>query len=321
MKRYIDRFFKFPVYALFFCFLILPYISIAQQSTKDLQIREVIAAMRSSDFNGALTKVDMLLAKKNKDVTLLCLKGEIRNRLNDPADALETFEKAIKINKNSICAVVGKATALQKLNKEDEYTSVLKGARTMKPSSSYDFLARGKAFSGFLEDDKALADFDQALKLDASFAEANFNKAMVFVHKGDLSGAIDQFTVALKIDPRYSDALKGRASAYKKKGDVKSAIADYSTAIQVNPNDENIFYNRGVIYLKQQNYNDAIADFSSTLKLQPVFPEAYVNRAVAFTALNKWADAKKDFQKAIEQDPAGDAGKNGRRGLEMLKNR
>jgi tetratricopeptide (TPR) repeat protein len=320
MKKYFNRFYISISYISVFCFFLLPSVLFAQQYTKDVQIKEIMAAMRSSDFKGALTKADTLLAKKSKDVTTLCLKGEILSRLNDPAAALETFEKVIKINKNSVCAVVGKATALQKLNKEDEYTSVLKQARTMKPVSAYDFLARGKAFSGFLEDDKAIADFDQCLKLDSSMAEANLNKAMVLIHKGDFAAAIEQFSAALKADPNYKDALTSRASAYNKKGDTKSAIAAYSTAIQIYPDDEKFYYNRGVIYLKQQNYDNAIADFSSAIKLQPIFPEAYVNRGVAYTAKNKWADAKNDFQKAVEQDPAGDAGKNGRRGLEMLKN-
>jgi hypothetical protein len=32
------------------------------------------------------------------------------------------------------------------------------------------------------------------------------------------------------------------------------------------------------------------------------------------------AEAKKDFERAVEEDPTGPAGKNGLRGLEMLKN-
>jgi tetratricopeptide (TPR) repeat protein len=295
-------------------------VSIAQKPSIEEQIKEVRSEMRTSDFGNALIKADDILSKKPRDISALCLKGEIQTRLGKPAASLETFDKAIKISKDSVCAIVGKANALQRLNKEDEFSKLLGQARTMKPASALDFLARGKAFSSFLEDDKALADYDQALKLDTSLGEANFNKAMALLHKGDSAAAIGQFTAAIKFDPNYIDAITGRASAYNRKGDSQSAIADYSKAIQLNSNDAVIFYNRGVIYLKQLVYDKAVADLSAAIKLQPIFPEAYVNRGVAYTALNKWADARKDFQKAVDQEPSGDAGKNGKRGLEMLKN-
>ncbi|MCP4367711.1 MAG: hypothetical protein GY797_06310 [Deltaproteobacteria bacterium] len=48
-------------------------------------------------------------------------------------------------------------------------------------------------------------------------------------------------------------------------------------------------------------------------------PEAYLNRGVAYTGVNKITEARRDFQKAAEQDPSGEEGQKGRRGIEMLK--
>jgi tetratricopeptide (TPR) repeat protein len=312
---------RFTECAMFSLIMLICTVSMAQPTSTGKEINDVRPLMRISDYKNALVKIDGILAKKPKDISSLCLKGEIQARLGDPAGSLETFDKATRISKDSICAVVGKANALQKLNREDEFSRLLKEARTMKPSSAFDFLARGKAFSSFLEDDKALADYDQALKLDPSSAEANFNKAMVLQHMGDSAGAITQFTAAIKLEPNYVDAITSRASAFNRNGDTKSAIADYTKAIQINPDDAMMLYNRGRIYLNQLNYDKAVVDFSEAIRMQPVFPEAYVNRGVAYTAVNKWADARKDFQKSVDQDPSGDAGKNGKRGLEMIKDR
>jgi len=106
-------------------------VSMAQQSANDAQIAEIRSALRSAKYQNALNKVSDILAKNPTNVTSWCLKGEVHARLNETSAALESFDKAIKIKKTSICAVVGKANALGMLKKEAESSGLLGQAVSM----------------------------------------------------------------------------------------------------------------------------------------------------------------------------------------------
>jgi tetratricopeptide (TPR) repeat protein len=291
----------------------------AQETPLNEALGKARAAIRSAKYQDALKDVNIVLTKNPTNADAWCLKGEIQTRLKDATAALESFNKAIQADKLSINAVVGKANALAELKKEAEAQELLRQAISMAPSFAIDFLARGAAFRALGQFDKALADYDEALKRNPDFPEVQMNKGVVYWHKGDYSSAIPLFTAAIKADPNFVEALANRGAAYRKKGDMNAAIADYSKAIQINPNDAMTFYNRGVAYQKQQLHEKAIADFTSAIRLQPRYPEAYLNRGVAYTGVNKIAEARRDFQKAAEQDPSGEAGQKARRGLEMIK--
>lgn len=291
----------------------------AQEAAAYAQLGKIRSAIRSSKYQDALKDVNIVLTKNPTNASAWCLKGEIQNRLKDVTAALESFNKAIQTDKVSIYAVVGKAHALAELKKEAEVQELLRQAVSMMPSSAVDYLARGAAFRGLGQYEKALADYDEALKRDPEFPEVQMNKGMVFWHKGDYASAIPFFTAAIKLDANFVEALTNRGAAFRKKGDINSAIADYSKAIEINTNDAMTFYNRGVAYLKQQLHEKAISDFTSAIRLQPRYPEAYLNRGVGYAGVNKITEAKEDFKKAVEQDPSGEAGQKAKRGLEMLK--
>jgi tetratricopeptide (TPR) repeat protein len=301
------------------CGLVVSHVR-AQEPGTDASLAKIRSDIRSARYQDALKDASDALSKNPADGMAWCLKGEAQTRLKDTPAALESFDKAFQADKTNINAVVGKANALAELKKEAEAQALLQQALSMTPSSATDFLARGAAFRALVQYDKALSDYDEALKLDAAFTEVHMNKGMVYWHKGDFAAAIPAFTAAIELDPNFVEALVNRGAAYRKKGDIESAIADYTKAIEINPNDAMTFYNRGVAYQKQQMNEEAIGDFSSAIRLQPKYPEAYLNRAVAYTGVNKLAEAKKDFQVAADQDPSGEAGRKARIGLQQLQN-
>ena len=204
----------------------------AQQPAADTLLVKIRSAIRSAKYQDALKDANDVLTKNPADVLAWCLKGEAQTRLKDTSAALESFDKAIQADKTSINAVVGKANALAESKKEAEAQGLLRQAISMTPSSATDYLARGAAFRSLAQYDKAIADYDEAMKLDSTFAEAQLNKGMVFWHKGDFAGAIPFFTAAIKLDPNFVEALANRGAAYRKKGDIESAIADVSPCLR-----------------------------------------------------------------------------------------
>ena len=65
--------------------------------------------------------------------------------------------------------------------------------------------------------------------------------------KGDYQGAIADFNQAIKINPNYAQAYNNRGGIRYELGDKQGAIADFNQAIKINPNYANAYYDRGCV--------------------------------------------------------------------------
>ena len=63
--------------------------------------------------------------------------------------------------------------------------------------------------------------------------------------KGDYNRAIAAYDQAIKLDPKYATAYNGRGIAYRNKGDYDRAIEDYDQAIKLNPKYTTAYNGRG----------------------------------------------------------------------------
>ena len=80
------------------------------------------------------------------------------------------------------------------------------------------------------------------------------NRGVAYSSKGDQDRAIADFNEAIQLDPKYALAFASRAFAYASKRDNDRAIADFNEAIRLDPKNARAFCYRGE--LKRQ-INDA----------------------------------------------------------------
>ncbi|MGO9135188.1 MAG: tetratricopeptide repeat protein [Methylovirgula sp.] len=100
-------------------------------------------------------------------------------------------------------------------------------------------------------------------------AAAYNNRGVAYAAKGDLDRAIADFDQAIRLDPKDEVAYKNRGGAYKAKGDFDRAIADYSEAIRLDPKDVLAYKNRGIAYLYSRALPKALADFNLASETDP----------------------------------------------------
>ena len=75
----------------------------------------------------------------------------------------------------------------------------------MKNIENYDAQAynnRGIAYAEKGDYDRAIQDYDKAIKLNLDFAEAYFNRGLAYAEKGDYDRAIQDYDKASELRPR-----------------------------------------------------------------------------------------------------------------------
>jgi lipoprotein NlpI len=164
------------------------------------------------------------------------------------------------------------------------------------------FANRASAYVKKGDNDRAIADADEAIRLDPKVAGAYVNRAGAYLQKNDNDRAIADASEAIRLNP-IAVSYNNRAAAYVKKGDNDRAIADASEAIRLDPKYAIAYRNRADAYLLRDDNDRAIVDYSEAIRLDPKIAGAYVKRASAYLQKGGYDRAIADYSEAIRLDP------------------
>jgi tetratricopeptide (TPR) repeat protein len=163
--------------------------------------------------------------------------------------------------------------------------------------------SRGNTYTARGELDRALAAYNEALRLDPKLAQAYAERGIAYSYTGDLNHALADANEAIMLDPKLAAAYNARGLVYFSKGDPDRALADFSEAIRLDPKRFVVYTNRGLAFAAKGDNDHAIADFGAALKLEPRFYVAYYQRGIAFNAKGENNRAIADFSQAIKLNP------------------
>src|SRR5262249_1621776 len=90
------------------------------------------------------------------------------------------------------------------------------------------FLNRATAYDEKKDDDRAIADLNEAIRLNPQFAGAFNNRGVTFRGRKDYDRSVADFSEAIRLDPKYAQAFFNRGNAYSDKKDYDRAIADFN---------------------------------------------------------------------------------------------
>jgi Tfp pilus assembly protein PilF len=135
-------------------------------------------------------------------------------------------------------------------------------------------------------------------------ARTHFYLGLTYSENDKDDRAIALFSQAIKLDPEYAKAYYNRGSVYFKHGQYDLAIADYSKAVELNPTFFEAWNNRGVIYRNQGHMDRAFQDFNRALKLDPTSANVYFNRGNAYEMLGQADQALADYARGFMLDPS-----------------
>ena len=116
--------------------------------------------------------------------------------------------------------------------------------------------------------------------------------------KGDLDRAIADYDAAIRANPLYVAAFANRGLAKRDMGDVDGGIADLSRAIEINPKLASAYVARGSAKLRKGDAEAAIVDYTHAIEIDPKLATAYNSLAWALATAQQ--PAVRDGQRAVE---------------------
>ena len=87
------------------------------------------------------------------------------------------------------------------------------------------------------------------------------NRGVEYLELGDLNRALADFNVALRLKPGFAYLLNSRGKAYLAQGKIPEALADINQAIAQNPKEVRFYISRAEAELQAGMRNEAKADF------------------------------------------------------------
>jgi tetratricopeptide (TPR) repeat protein len=131
-------------------------------------------------------------------------------------------------------------------------------------------------------------------------------RALVWRALGELDIAIADYNEAIRLDPSTAAYYNNRGRTWGDKGDHDRAITDYGESLRLESDAGNkaiTYNNRGRAWKAIGEYDQAIADYNECLRLDPKYALAYHNRGNAWSAKGEYDRAISDYDECLRLDP------------------
>ena len=167
--------------------------------------------------------------------------------------AIDYITRQIDANPGDAAKYVWRANVWLELKEFDIAIADFNEAIRLDPrSAGVAYQGRGRAWCDKKNYDKAIADCNEAIRLDPGYALAYLTRGVVWSDKKDYDKAMADYNEAIRLDPGYARAYNGRGNAWNAKKDYDQAIADYNEAIRLDPGFAHAYNSRGNAWMPRR---------------------------------------------------------------------
>jgi len=163
-----------------------------------------------------------------------------------------------------------------------------------------EFIQAGIGFANKDENEKAIKEFQKAIKLDPDNEDALFNLACTYSDVGDFQKGYETFKKLINKNPKHVNAFNNLALMFARQGKFNDALFIYEKGIEQNPDIALLYNNRGNIYFEMGNYVEALKNFKKASDLDPIYSERLYHLGIS-SYLKEESSGIDDAIKELEQ--------------------
>jgi tetratricopeptide (TPR) repeat protein len=159
-----------------------------------------------------------------------------------------------------------RALAYQSKNDLDRALADANEAIRVDVSSSRAFYRRGDIYKNLHQNELALKDFNEAIHLDSKVPVYFVDRSNIYVGLKQFDLAIRDLDEALRLDPKDEiNAIANRCNVLALKGEFEAALADCQKGMQMHPGEAYPLSQLGFLYYKWGKLDDSIASYDAAL--------------------------------------------------------
>lgn len=169
-------------------------------------------------------------------------------------------------------------------------TQVIASGQLSRPDLANALHARGKAWTGKGDHDRARADYDEALRANPIYVAALYDRFLAEQGGGNREKAAAMPKAAPQKPAAKPAAVPTgkskdpaeyvrRGIAWAEQGDYDRAITEYNEALRIDPNNAAAFSRRAFAWQNKRDYARAIADYTEVARIQPTNISAHNSAA------------------------------------------
>lgn len=240
-------------------------------------------------------------------VLLLILSGVSRNRVYAWKNPETLWTDVLSKYRNVPVAYNNRGKYYREQKQFDKAMADYDEMLRIKPDDFNGYNSRGRLLFDQGNPGKALADFNRSIELNPGFAKAYSNRGAVYGMRKDYQLAISDLTKSLELDPMELDAYSNRALAYFSLGRYKEAEADCDKYLELRQDEASMWDFGAVCYLNMKKYDSALVYSDKAIELDPSTGAFYLNRSyIHFNLKNKkkaLSDAEMAIKYGMKPDP------------------
>jgi tetratricopeptide (TPR) repeat protein len=224
-------------------------------------------------------------------------RGYVYNHQGEQVRAIQDYTEAIRLKPDYWAAYMLRGSTYSGHQPDlaiKDLTEAIRVAQSNPSRAATSYKQRGDTYRLARQYDRAIKDYDDAIRIKADFVDAYVARAAAKDGLGDKTAAAADRTRAQELKP---PAVASQASTAPKPA-ADSLLSDARLA--------EVKHATGLQFLNQSKYAEAISSFTEALGLKPDFAEAYLDRCRAYNSMGSSSmnvRAVEDCGKAIQLKP------------------
>ncbi|WP_276481367.1 tetratricopeptide repeat protein [Paraflavitalea pollutisoli] len=262
-------------------------------------------AMFENKMPSAQADLEKALKLQPTNGTLVALQADYYRISGNSTAARTTAEKAIGMLRNAQSSFdyYARGLAYSALDKSKESLADYSKCIELNPRNARALTKRGFIYFSQQQYEPAMADYNKAIAVNPRYGTPYHYRGNIYLNQNLPDKAIPDYTQSINLDPTFADSWFNRGVCYKRIGKPEEAIADYTKAIQLNPKDWEAYNNRGNVYYDQKKYDAALSEYNKSVEVNPKAPNTYVLRGNTYNARQQPEQALREYNKALDLDP------------------
>jgi protein O-mannosyl-transferase len=224
-------------------------------------------------------------------------------------EAKKEYLKTLALRPGHLSSQIGLSSVYNKKGLYDQAIKTLEqtineNLSSADPNFALARLNLGELYGKTGQLEKAIMEFDAALKIDQSLLPAHFNLGTAYMFMEKLESAQNAFQYCLKLNSTYEPALFNLAKVYQKQGKWIESTQQFKGFLKISGPKPSVFAQIGFNFNRQADFKKAQEFLEKSISLESNNFNTHISLAETLASLGQNEKARMHLQEAIKLNPS-----------------